>query len=144
MAVKTWLFTLFDTVVEFLEKVDNNICDQLRNHKKHIAFLTDLFEKLNEVSVQLQGDYINMIKVKSVISSLLSRLDMFRWHIGRKEFIQFPRLKETNRKSCWWWGTDRFHQSFTKSVYRHGEKVQGHHGDERSRLGPQPFQLQNQ
>ena len=48
----------------------------------------------------VQGDYINMIKVKSVISSLLSRLDMFRWHIGRKEFIQLTRLKETNRKSC--------------------------------------------
>ncbi|CAH2008016.1 unnamed protein product [Acanthoscelides obtectus] len=37
--------------------------------KTDIAYLTDLFTKFNMVNLQLQGDSLNLIKTKSILSA---------------------------------------------------------------------------
>ena len=52
--------------------------DELRNIKHDIAYLSDVFTKFNEVNLQLQENYVNLIKVKSAISTFLSKLQLFK------------------------------------------------------------------
>jgi len=39
---------------------------------------TDIFTKLNEVNLQLQGNDVNLIKAKSAISTFLSKFNAFQ------------------------------------------------------------------
>ena len=83
-------FFLFDSVLEFFQETDSELCEKLREQKK--AFLTDLFAKFKVVNLQLQGDDTNLIKTKSTMSSLLSYLEMCGRNTGRTELTQFPNL----------------------------------------------------
>jgi len=38
------------------------------NYRSDIAYLTDLFNTFNETNLQLQGDDLNLIKTKNIIS----------------------------------------------------------------------------
>ncbi|KAK9960340.1 hypothetical protein ABG768_008201, partial [Culter alburnus] len=55
-------------------------------------YLTDFFEKMNEVTLKLQGNDITLVKSKVIIHSLTSRLDLYRQSIGRRQFAHFPQL----------------------------------------------------
>ena len=57
-------YSLFETVVEFFQDSNSVLCDELRKSKHDIAYLSDLFTKFNEVTLQLQENDINLIKVK--------------------------------------------------------------------------------
>ena len=72
------LYSLFDTVVEFFHNSNSVFCDELRNIKHDIAYSSDVFTKFNVVHLQLQGNYVNLIKIKSAIFTLLSKLQLFR------------------------------------------------------------------
>lgn len=92
----TRFFSLFETITEFLDAKDPILKENLIQWKPDIAYLTDLFAKFNEVNLQLQGDGINLIKTKSIISAFLARLKLMKQNIGRREFAQFPNLSQTN------------------------------------------------
>ncbi|CAH1971884.1 unnamed protein product [Acanthoscelides obtectus] len=64
--------------------------------KTDIAYLTDLFTKFNMVNLQLQGDSLNLIKTKSILSAFLARVKLMKQNIGRGEFSQFPNLSQTS------------------------------------------------
>uniref|UniRef100_A0A670XYV0 DUF4371 domain-containing protein n=1 Tax=Pseudonaja textilis TaxID=8673 RepID=A0A670XYV0_PSETE len=70
---------LFDTIFEFLESIDP-------------TYLADVFDKLNEVNVKLQGDKINFLKAKGVICSFISKLDLLASNMSHQELYQFPSL----------------------------------------------------
>ena len=42
------LCDLFDTVVEFLQAVNDNLSIELSNRRVDLAYLSDIFDKLNE------------------------------------------------------------------------------------------------
>ncbi|KAJ8948974.1 hypothetical protein NQ318_022998 [Aromia moschata] len=44
----------------------------------------------------LDGDSLNLIKTKSIISAFLARIKLMKQNIGRGEFSQFPNLSRTN------------------------------------------------
>lgn len=92
----TRFFALFETVLEFLDVKDPILKENLIRWKPDIAYLTDLFTKFNEVNLQLQGDSLNLIKTKSIISAFLARIRLMKQNIGRHEFSQFPNLSQTN------------------------------------------------
>ena len=48
------------------------------------------------VNLQLQGDSVNLIKPKSIISAFLVRIKLMKQNIGRGEFSQFPNLSQIN------------------------------------------------
>lgn len=91
----TRFFTLIETVLEFLDDKDQILKENLLKRKTDIAYLTDLFVKFNMVNLQLQGDSLNLIKTKSIISAFLVRIKM-KQNIGRREFSQFPNLFQVN------------------------------------------------
>ena len=49
---------------------------------------------MNEVIIKLQGNKMNLIKAKGIISSFIAKFDIHRVNIGRKELLQFPTLKK--------------------------------------------------
>ncbi|GBP03141.1 SCAN domain-containing protein 3 [Eumeta japonica] len=66
----------------------------LKTDTKDIAHLTDLFKKFNDLNLQLQGDSLNLIKTKSVISAFFGKLKFMKENIGRHEFSQFSNLSQ--------------------------------------------------
>ena len=74
------------------------LCNELRNIKHDIAYLSDVFTKFNEINLQLQGNDVNLIKVKSAISTFLSKLQLFKQNLARHELYQFPSLSELEKE----------------------------------------------
>ena len=91
-------YSLFDTVVEFFQDSNTGLCDDLKNIKDDIAYLSDIFTKFNEVNLQLQGNDVNLIKVKSAISTFLSKCKLFKRNLARHELYQFPSLCELDKE----------------------------------------------
>ncbi|CAH1956007.1 unnamed protein product [Acanthoscelides obtectus] len=48
------------------------------------------------VHLQLQGNSLNSIKTKSILSAFLARVKLMKQNIGRGEFSQFPNLSQTS------------------------------------------------
>lgn len=85
-------YNLFNSVIEFFENKDDSLRKNLMKFKSDIAYLTDLYNKFNETNLQLQGDKLNLIKTKAVISAFVSKLLLYKRNLGRGEFYQFPNL----------------------------------------------------
>ncbi|KMQ94883.1 zinc finger protein [Lasius niger] len=66
--------------------------------KSDIAYLTDLYNKFNETNLQLQGDELNLIKKKAVISAFVSKLFLYKHNLGRGEFYQFSNLSSMEKR----------------------------------------------
>ena len=62
--------------------------------RSDVAYLADIFEKLNIVNKQLQGNNTTLIQAKGVVLSFLSKLTLFRQNIARREFGHLPCLRE--------------------------------------------------
>lgn len=84
---------LYETILEFLNSCDENMCKKLRNERVDIAYLSNIFEKLNEVNIKLQGSNMNLIKAKGIINAFISKLSIFKERLSRKDFTQFTSLK---------------------------------------------------
>ncbi|XP_025414674.1 protein ZBED8-like [Sipha flava] len=84
------VWNLFDSVLEFLEEKDVKLKDRLLLFKSDVAYMTDLFAKFNAINLQLQGDELNLITSKSVISAFQKKLTLWKTNFGRQEFSQFP------------------------------------------------------
>ena len=76
------MYDLFDTVVEFLQEVDDNLSIELSNRCVDLAYLSDIFDKLNEVNLKLQGKQVNLIKAKSVVMGFINKLTLFKQNMG--------------------------------------------------------------
>ena len=50
---------LFDTIVQFLDGFNPELSDEIKIRKHDIAFLSDIFDKLNSLNLQLQGQDVN-------------------------------------------------------------------------------------
>jgi len=63
-------------------------------NETHIAYLADIFEKLNEVNKHLQVDNINFIKSKYIIIVFIEKLSLFKEQISRRELKKLLSLKQ--------------------------------------------------
>ncbi|CAH2003254.1 unnamed protein product, partial [Acanthoscelides obtectus] len=88
--------TLITDTKELLDTKDKVLKENLMKRKTDIAYLTDLFTKFNMVNLQLQGDSLNFIKTKSILSAFLARFKLMKQNIGLGEFSQFPNLSQTS------------------------------------------------
>ncbi|KAI6648347.1 SCAN domain-containing protein 3-like [Oopsacas minuta] len=79
-----------DPKVEFLEEYDSTLAEKVKMIRTDVAYLPDIFEKLNIVNKQLQGNNTTLIQAKGVVLSFLSKLTLFRQNIARREFGQLP------------------------------------------------------
>ena len=87
-------YSLLDTVVEFLQSCDPGLAKEVIAVKNDIAYLSDVFAKFNELNLSLQGNEVNLIKVKSVLSGFKNRLVLYQQNLARREFFQFSSLQQ--------------------------------------------------
>ena len=86
---------LFDSIVEFLEEYYSTLVEEVKRVSIDVAYLADIFEKLNTMNLQLQGNNItNLIQAHGIVLSFLSKLTMFRQNIARREFGHFPCMRQ--------------------------------------------------
>ena len=57
--------------------------------------MTDIFEKLNNVNVQLQGEKNDLIRCKSMIMSFIDKLYLYKQNQSSREYREFPTLKKS-------------------------------------------------
>ncbi|XP_067122534.1 protein FAM200C-like [Centruroides vittatus] len=91
-------YALFDLVLEFLDSKDNDLRLNLINSKNDIAYMTDLFAKFNETNLKLQGDQLNLIETKSIISAFVAKRFLYKQIFGRRECSQFPNLPKLQKR----------------------------------------------
>ena len=72
------IYSLFSTVVEFFQALDDSVNLELMSIKADIAYLSDIFMKFNKINVQLQGNLVNLIKVKSTVLAFISKLKLYK------------------------------------------------------------------
>ncbi|KFD63506.1 hypothetical protein M514_08497 [Trichuris suis] len=87
-------YALFDTVVQFLETEDTELRHNVEKSRADIAYMSDLYFKFNEMNLQLQGDQLNLIKTKTVVTAFIDKLAIFGQNLGRGEYRQFPNLND--------------------------------------------------
>ena len=63
--------SLFDTIVEFLEKANPQLIKDDQKAKFDVAYLSDIYDKFNAMNLQLQGSVVTLIKCKTVICSFI-------------------------------------------------------------------------
>ncbi|KFD50498.1 hypothetical protein M514_08566 [Trichuris suis] len=68
-------YNLYASVLEFFEEDDASLCANLKKFEGDIAYMADLYMKFNEMNLQLQGEDLNLIKTKSVISARKGRIN---------------------------------------------------------------------
>ncbi|KFD60731.1 hypothetical protein M514_27087 [Trichuris suis] len=89
-------YNLYASVLEFFEKEDASLCANLKKFEGDIAYMADLYTKFNEMNLQLQGEDLNLIKTKSVISESVSKLLYFKNNLpgGVLQLSKSSRSKE--------------------------------------------------
>ena len=60
--------------------------------------MTDLFAKFNETNLKLQGDQLNVIKTKSVISAFVAKKILYNQNLGRGECSQIQNLSKLQNR----------------------------------------------
>ena len=90
------LFSLYDTIVQVLL---SNRKDYLAKDNDYIrgdvAYLSDIFEKTNQLNLKLQGPKFDLIEAKSAVLTFMKKLEVFIQNIGRREHSQFPNTQST-------------------------------------------------
>lgn len=66
-------WNIFDCIFAFLEEKGVDLRSKLLKFKVDVAYMDDLFAKFNAINLQLQGDKLNLIPTKSIISAILKK-----------------------------------------------------------------------
>ncbi len=82
---------LYDSVLEFFS-ADEELCADLIKIRPDVAYLADVFSKMNDISLKLQGKNTTLVDCKSVIGAFIEKLKLFRTNLLRREF---PALAES-------------------------------------------------
>lgn len=90
----TRIFNLFDTVITYLESTNYYIPMDTSVLKSDLAYLADIYSKINELLLKLQGNNVSLIKVKGLIIGFMNKLRLYKNNIGRKDFTLFPCLSK--------------------------------------------------
>ena len=86
----TRLYSLYDSVVEFLSGIDCQSTEAVKPLKNNIACLADIFSFMIEVNKKLRSEMITLIRCKSMITSSISKLSLYKENMGRNILSQYP------------------------------------------------------
>lgn len=81
---------LYDTICEFLSKYVQFEHLQTCPMKQRIFYLTDIFDKLNQLNLDLQGKQISLIHCKTKVLAFLGKLELWRRQLENRIFSHFP------------------------------------------------------
>ena len=80
--------------MEFLQSCDPGLAKEVIAVKNDIAYSSDIFAKFNELNLSLQGNEVNLIKVKSALSGFKNKLVLYQRNLARRKFFQFFSLQQ--------------------------------------------------
>ena len=84
------LCDLLDTILEFLQADDNDLSIELSNKGVDLAYLSDIFEKLNEVILKLQGMIASEpCRREIVVKGFINKLTFLKQNMGLLELCHF-------------------------------------------------------
>ena len=88
-------YNLYDSVIDFFKfkLLDEKVSSDFESRRADVAYLSDIFKKLNEVNIKLQGTNMCLIKAKGIIMAFISKLDFCKNCLLRLDLNQFPSLK---------------------------------------------------
>ena len=78
---------LFDTVVKNLQSCDPGLAQEVMLIENNSACIPDILAKFNELNLSLQGNEINLIKVKSALSGFDNKLSLYQRNLARRDFF---------------------------------------------------------
>ena len=87
---------LKNRVVIFLTEKDSDLVHHLRNHswQLKLCYMSDLFEKLNELNLSLHGESINVFTLKSKIGAFIKKLSIWKLKVENDSFEMFSFTEE--------------------------------------------------
>ena len=90
------LLMLKDEVVIFLTEKNSDLVYLLRNNSwlLKLCYLSDLFEKLNELNLSLQGESTNVFTLKSKIGAFIKKLSIWKLKVENDSFEMFSFTEE--------------------------------------------------
>ena len=59
-----------------------------------LAYLSDIFSRLNDMSVSMQGRNVNVLKCREIINALKKKLNLWCRRVERGNLSNFPLLEE--------------------------------------------------
>lgn len=87
-------FLLFDSVIEFLRShQEEELATKINFLRGDVAYLADIYDKINSLNLQLQGNNFTLIQAKNAVNSFMSKTKLYKQNLGRKEFCQFPSMR---------------------------------------------------
>ena len=86
----TRFIALFESVVQFVSESDEQLADKLQQAKADIAYLTDLYAKFNSLNKTLQGNGLNLVKVKSELCGFQNKLQLYKKTWRERSCFNFP------------------------------------------------------
>lgn len=94
--VLTRLFELRDEIRLFLIDAHFELteCFNDFNWLAKVAYLTDIFTKLNELNLCLQGTVVNIFKVEDKIEAIIKKIDLWSKRIQNGVYESFPTLND--------------------------------------------------
>ena len=88
-ACMTRFYYLDDSEIEFLFGIDCQLAEAVKSLKYYIAYLADTFTLMNEVNNKLQGEMITLIRCKSMITSFISKLSLYKENVSKTFCLNF-------------------------------------------------------
>ncbi|XP_076058589.1 protein FAM200A-like [Oratosquilla oratoria] len=81
---------LWYSVISFLSETE--LGQKLIDAKSDTLYLSDIFEKLNVLNKELQGNDSTLFSCKEAITAFIGKFKLFWLNFGRREFAQFRSL----------------------------------------------------
>ncbi|XP_024145995.1 zinc finger BED domain-containing protein 5 [Oryzias melastigma] len=89
------VFELRDEIRIFLEGEENELAPKFNNNKfvMKLAYLSDMFQKLNELNLQMQGSNTHLPHLADKITSFTRKLEMWEQQVTEGNIDSFEKLK---------------------------------------------------
>ena len=85
---------LFDSVIEFLRShQEEELGTKINFIRGDVAYLADIYDKINSLNFQLQGCNFTLIQTKNAVNIFISKTKPYKQNLGRKECCQFPSMR---------------------------------------------------
>ena len=89
-------FSLYDTIVKFLlSNHEDDLAKDIDYIRGDVGYLSDIFEKMNQLNLKLQGPNFNLNEAKPAVLTFVKKLEVFKQNIGQREYSQFPNMQFT-------------------------------------------------
>ena len=89
-------YTLYKSVVEFIHEIDVDLCSEIKDISNDVAYLSDIFRKLNSLNLELQGNGVTLIMAKSKLKAFIAKLELCKQNLGSRKMSNFQNLQKEN------------------------------------------------